>query len=461
MSLIQITADNGWVYLLGVTNSEVPQALGPVGRTFSSSDPDNFGVHYGALYPVTPSTAVLRLFFDNTKPAKNDLGYIQFCKLSSLGHAIPPSAVPALASRRFYCGDQTKGAYVEFMGPNDANARWKGEECEVPFYPLNARLMRQFNPAGDFYQSFCWHPMPNGSIRRGDNLNLPSQSRPATDARPSNCASLVFSISPFLITEAALAAHCQDDQVLVNEIKSAGEIENQSLFSVVSALLLVDDDSPAPTFKDVQAVGSCLVLTLSEDEEGAGGPVLVARIQAVPNNENQRRIVIWQLDRDMFASVQHDATMDTLRRIDTWFKERQIFPNSVQIPPQGRGWTGLRRPPEIVNWTQGPLLELSLLSVVCEWTKSREGNARIISRAAVATKLSWTYDPVAESLDLFGGQPVPVPQCDWQALAESLKLYAAALASPPTDAGYDESAFIIAGSPWFDSAKPFPGNNPA
>ena len=452
MALTQVTASNGWVYVKGVVTPDTPQPLGPVGRVFALADTSKLGTHHGALYTVTPSTGILRLFFDHAKKARNDIGYIQFCQLYSCGQAIPPGTIPALAGRRFYCSDDTKGIYLEFMGPKDANVRLKGGPCETPFYPLNATLLRQFTRFAD-YEAFCWHPMPNGSIRRGDDLYLNPQTKPHSTALPSQVASLVLPISPFMLTEAAIAAHCTTENVLIDETLAASAVDGFPLFEVVKAALIEGDTDPAPVIKDVQAVGTFLVLTQDDGEDGAGGTTYVARRDLVPNDSTKRRIIVWEIDRDTFASLEHNATLDTLDRVAAFLTKAKVRPDKFTVPARVRGWSGLRPPPDVVYWNKGPLLQMKMLSVIFA-RAARTGV--IVPCAGVASEVKWEYDVVAESLELTAAQPVPVGTVDLAAIAKSLGLYKTTLDSPPSDDAFNLASFTVAGSPWFDGAKPYP-----
>jgi hypothetical protein len=455
MALRKTTASNGWIYLSGVVNNpDIPAPLAPSEENvFVVNDQNGLGTHYGGLYYPNDSrsTAVLRLYFDPSNPPNDDSGYIQFGKLTSFGRPVPPGVLPTLGSRRFYSTERDQ-TFLEFMGPKDANLRLKGGPCELPFYPLNAAL-RQFTHFAD-YDTFYWHPMPNGSIRRGNGWqnSLNPQTSPRPSARPSQCASLVLPISPFLLTEASFTNYCSDENLLLDENISAAEADAMPFYNLVTSKLSAQDD-PFPAVKDVQAVGSLLVITQDDGEEGLGGPLLVAVQNLVPNQNNLRQIRVWQIDRDACASIEHDATLYTLEQLSRWFAQTNLSSKSVNIPSAVRGWNGLRRPPHLVYLTNEPLFQLDLISVIYH----RDGSSRRLDpRAGVTNRLVWSFDPVAECFDLTTkrlGAGVTIGN----ALKDSLWLYADALNNPPAADTYNTSAFTLAGSPWYDTAPPYPG----
>src|ERR1044071_1893190 len=100
MPIEKIDAMNDWTYVRGVVDANTVHPLGPTSNAFSLTD--RRGTHYGAVYQPKPSTTLLRLYFDPKGGFSDDLGYVQFCQLTSFGRPIPPDVIPALKSRRFY-----------------------------------------------------------------------------------------------------------------------------------------------------------------------------------------------------------------------------------------------------------------------------------------------------------------------------------------------------------------------
>ena len=351
--------------------------------------------------------------------------------------------------------------FVEFMGPKDANIRFKGQNRIVPYYAMNAAARRDIS-----YPDVVKVGAPCGSIRANQY-----QGDGATKA------SLRISLCPFLPDERLLDEFCgrsrddaerlpfmefvsrEPDPVLElvptdQTVPSLQQVNNQSFYQTVMTLLADDQFNndrnkqiTQESILDAQAVGSYLLLMLDDEFDYA---VVLARMSS------KGKIEIWIVDAETYPELEQEAVGRTADSIGEWFEKKDgPLPRRERVR-QRRGMGGLREPHPVVTEKQ-PLLEMDLYSVVYASRLTIEKGTifeatELIPVSGVLTRLSWVYDQRARQVRLQRSGPAQSVASLGQFNA-ALERYKRRFVAPPDDS-VDTSHFLLTGV-WADLAPPY------
>jgi hypothetical protein len=503
MAIVKGTKD-GWVWLVGADDSNNAYPVGPaysedknatmgqvweVNGTWGLNKKTLNCKHHVGLYMPTPSTATLRVYFEDGrqeagkgKDTLPDLGYIQFAALRWNGTAIPPDIVPGFASRRWYApgGPATSSSssssfnifapippapytpFLEFMGPHDANVRFRGSEFEAPFHAMNAAASN----AIERWEDFGEQGMPCGAMRWGDDnpwANAINGKKRAT------AASLRLSIRPFLPREQALAAYCndKDNPPLIEVTVSISKLAGTTYETVMALLGEAEYGATGADVIDIQAIGGYLLITLNDD----WGIVLIARISNPKRDSNQSNssssqpqwvvtFEVWECSEDEYSGLEQDAVYETIDSIGEWFNNtmRRLPIDFSGVLAKAKGSGGLRRPHALVWDSFGdPALQIDLHSIVYSRKVTKKGQDSSVNTTAlsgVTTTLEWRYERSTGQLRF--GWNNPSLCTDFGVFNGVLQQYKKSLDNPPQEDGVAASNFLLAGA-WADPAVPGAG----
>ncbi|KSB89109.1 hypothetical protein AS593_04230 [Caulobacter vibrioides] len=439
------------MFVAGVTGTGSVDAVGPAAT--SAQIVSNNSLHYAGAYQPSPSTVILRAFFDglDSQPyAPYRVGYVQTISALCLGAKIAPKQLPGLSRLGIYTLPLEPDTALDFMGQTDAIARFGGAlgdgdaRADAPFYPFNA-FLRLPNPQ---FQNVFWHPMPNGSMRPGVSEFVDPKSIPADGAKVSQVASLRSVVRPFLVAESQIAEICIDDAATVRTVVPVEKMST-SLYDLVREIYKDTLDQPL-TIADALAAGSYLILLTAERD------AFVARIDRV---NGAFVLTIWEIDHDSFERIERDAAINALSAVQAAYGDRyQSTKVAFRDIPTGRGTGGVKPIPMIGRAKDVPTFSLIFTATAGRWqtrTTRHLPHTQFSPVSSIKTRIDWTYDPTDEDLIVVVHKPeaTPVPAnigqhwSQYQALLGSKK--------PPQDLA-DTSPFTLAAAPWLDNAPKAP-----
>lgn len=450
MALLTCFKDaNDWLFVRGVTGADSLDPLGPMATCAKITGKG--GDHYVGAYSTGKSTATLRTFFDGLDTTTNDIGYIVTVNAYCFGQPLNPRVLPALLHQRQYIINNN---YLDFMGGIDARARFAGlnsggRQVNAPFYPFNKFLEQGPNRLYSHFDEVFWHPLTNGSLRRGNGLDVPDNSCPANGAARSRVASCRAVVRPFLIQQADLDPICTADTAAFDGHVDAALLDASNLFSAVQALYFQEFGETLPIIKDAKAAGEYLIL-ITED-----GSAIVARLgdRIASSPKPVYLLKLWEVDHDSFERLEHQVATRTLADLHQWMQYDSAPVQALTMP--GRGSRPLNRPANLGFMTGQPTLSLDYTATLVEWVRETRQSQPTKPDSSVSVRFDWVFDPFDETFDLIINKPrhsnVEPPVGDF------CKKYQAVLGATDTPTGdatdtQDLRPYILAGAPRQDDA---------
>jgi hypothetical protein len=450
MALLQGTIDaDGWMFVRGVTGDQSVDVVGPA-ATADKID-INGGSHYAGVYLASPSTVILRSFFDGLDTDRDPrVGYVQTISALCLDAPVMPQVLPGLKRLGVYALLLEGDTVLDFMGQADAKARFGGSssagdaKADAPFYPFTA-FLRLPNPQ---FQSIFWHPMPNGSMRRAAGQIVDPASRPSPQAEVSRVASLRSVIRPFLVEEAQIAAVCIVDAATFRATVLPEKVASMSLFDLVVAAYRDVLGQPIE-IQDALAAGPYLILLTAEHD------AFVARLDWI---DGAPWLTIWEIDHDSFERIERDAAVHALGVMQDTYLARYPSTTVVAPPaPTGRGTRGVKPIPDIGRIQSAPTFSLIFTATVGRWiehTTRSHPKTQFSPVSSISTRVDWRYDPSGEDLEVVLHKPkVSAVPSD---IGRHWDNYQTLLANPFTTDLADPSPFTLVDAPWLDTAPKAP-----
>lgn len=453
MALTRVDS-NGWAFVQGVTGDNSSDAVGLASNVEVLREPGGNGVHIAGGYRSGRSNVILKSFYDALNGSTNDVGYVQTVETLCLDVPTTPRNFPGLAGRLGYTrGDEP--AYLDFMGPADARARFAGTPANAPFCPFDAFMRLELAR----FDAVYFHPMPHGSLRPADGYRPRPEATPDWNdvaGQPSRAASVRTVVRPFLLREEQFASICTDAGPTLFQDWDAEIADAESAYELARRMYDGEPGGAFPQIVDAIAAGAFLVLVTKDYD------AIVVRIgdRTGPAGGQTRAVRIWEIDHDAFESIEHAAAMETLRQLDAGSERLTMYRPMSQIP-SGRGWSNAAQLPRLA-FARGPAFSMIFTATAAEWLRPRATRGVPHTRprflSSVRTRIDWTYDPMAEDFDVTINRPTMVQGLDGWA-PTFWDRYQQVVYGAEAPAGEADSVpFYLAGMPWLDDAPTLAGN---
>jgi len=429
--------DGVW-YMTGLTNSQIPEERE---ARLGSYCFDAGNGHYVGFDDSFEDSLVAKAFYDPAVARGFDsrpysyVGYIQFAEISFLGQAIPPSVYGGVfADRDLYASSQRPFAFVDFMGPAEAQIRQTATGLD-PFFAFNGALTDGTlrTVPDDFFR----HPIPNGS------LWLPQVS----SADQSLAASLFCEVPASRVTAGDVARFLSDDNREPVIFCTLEDLGNYEAYQIALAVLTQPGEPlEGISYEEMgaRAVGPYVLLTLPDPENMA--PTLCVSSQVV---NGAGEVYVHLLDYDDLDAMEESADSALLNRMhdylvrEGWQDVDGMGETAMEVERAGRGRGGLEASP-FGNLHGRRCLELWYRTIAFgRATRSTRatGPLRPLSGFTWSTVFEWdddtrTLEPAAIR------RPAPWAGNEWQ---EPLERYYAALQDATlSDATIDTTNFTRA-----------------